>query len=405
MLRILYAAGPGDVIGTYRHWRAGADDPSQVSMTYSGQFFDVCREIGAEGYIVASHPQAAEERGPGMTAVHLTKRRGLAGWRYHVEEIRYGLRLLGAARRFGADLAIVAEGSTHWFVLRLFPLFGIALAPTIHCVLWPKFKTPRAPQRLLNAMAGRLFRRRCLAVMSASEDITQQVRELAGANAPEVVPFLPTYRRATFADIGAPPFATSPFRVLFAGRIERNKGVFDLLSIARRFEAEGRREIEFDLCGAGSALEELREAVAAAGLGARFRLHGHCSRERMQEMMRDAHTVIVPTTTDFVEGFNQVVVESVLAGRPVVTSSVCPALTTVRDAVVETPPDDVAGYGDALLRLQSDREFYERKRRACFAYQPQFYDPAQGWGAALKHVVERLQARREIVREARPVSA
>ena len=37
-LRILYAAGPGNVLGTYRHWRGGEDDPSQVAMTYSGQF-------------------------------------------------------------------------------------------------------------------------------------------------------------------------------------------------------------------------------------------------------------------------------------------------------------------------------------------------------------------------------
>ncbi|MDX2034412.1 MAG: glycosyltransferase family 4 protein [Blastocatellia bacterium] len=405
MLRILYAAGPGDVIGTYRHWLAGQDDPSQVSMTYSGQFFDVCRELGAEGHIVASHATADVLRGPGMTAEHLVKRSGRHGLRYHLEEVRYGLRLVGAARRFQADVAIVAEGSTHWFVLRLLPLLGIALAPTIHCVLWPKFKQPRGLQRLLNGMAGRLFRRHCVAVMSASEDITQQVRELTDGRPREIVPFLPSYRKTTFAEIGAPPFTTTPFRVLFAGRVERNKGVFDMLAIAERFAAAGRSEIEFDLCGTGSALDELRRAVEAAGLGARFRLHGHCSRARMREMLHESHTLIVPTTTSFIEGFNQVVVESVLAGRPVITSSVCPALSTVRDAVVEVPPDDVAAYGDAILRLQSDREFYESKRRACFAYQEQFYDPAQGWGAALKRVAQIVRTQREIVQEARPISA
>ena len=40
----------------------------------------------------------------------------------------------------------------------------------------------------------------------------------------------------------------------------------------------------------------------------------------MREMFRQAHVLIVPTTTDFIEGFNQVVVEGVLAGRPVITS-------------------------------------------------------------------------------------
>ena len=40
-LRIVYAAGPGDVVGTYRHWKEGRDDPSQVAITYSGQFYDL----------------------------------------------------------------------------------------------------------------------------------------------------------------------------------------------------------------------------------------------------------------------------------------------------------------------------------------------------------------------------
>lgn len=385
-MRIFYAAGPGNVIGTYRHWLAGQDDPSQVSMTYSGQFFDACRDLGAVGYVAAAHAQADRLCGEGMTVEHLVKMPGKKGWRYHWEEIRYGLRLVSAARRFRADLAVISEGSTHWFVLRLLPWFGIALVPSIHCVLWAKFKPQGRRQRFLNRLAGWLFRRHCVAIMGVSDDIAQQVRELAGGQPPEILVFRPTYRRTTFAKIGPPSFPAQPFRVLFAGRIERNKGVFDLLEIARRFTVEGRLEIEFDLCGGGSVLEELRGAVERAGVGARFRLHGHCSQEKMRQMLQESHAVIVPTTTDFIEGFNKVVVESVLVGRPVITSSVCPAISTVREAIVEVPPDDVAGYGEAIGRLAADREFYELKRRMCLSYQEQFYDPAQGWGAVLKRV-------------------
>ena len=56
-LRILYAAGPGDVVGTYRHWKEGRDDPSQVAVTYSGQFYDLCRDLGAEGYVISYCPR------------------------------------------------------------------------------------------------------------------------------------------------------------------------------------------------------------------------------------------------------------------------------------------------------------------------------------------------------------
>src|SRR5436305_14053187 len=69
-LRILYVAGPGDVAGTYAHWKAGRDDPSEVAVTYSGQFFDVCRELGAPGYVIASSAKPADVRDGQFRIVH-----------------------------------------------------------------------------------------------------------------------------------------------------------------------------------------------------------------------------------------------------------------------------------------------------------------------------------------------
>jgi glycogen synthase len=231
--------------------------------------------------------------------------------------------------------------------------------------------------------------------MSASGDISRQLNALTAGDHRPVIEFLPTYRPGTFDRDAAPPAFGSiagqerpaPFRVLFAGRIERNKGVFDILEIARRFRAAGRNDIEFDLCGAGSAMEELQRELGASGLSDTFRLHGHRTRPQMREMFSQSHVLIVPTTTDFAEGFNQVVVEGVLAGRPVITSSVCPALEYVREAIVEVPPDDVSAYHGAILRLLSDPELYDGKRRACVSLQEQFYDPEHSWATALKKAI------------------
>jgi len=77
----------------------------------------------------------------------------------------------------------------------------------------------------------------------------------------------------------------------------------------------------------------------------------------------------------------------ILSGRPVVTSDVCPALSDVQAGVVAVLPDDINGYGDALLKLCDDREFYEQKRGNCLALQEQFYDPSRGWGATLKSIL------------------
>jgi glycosyltransferase involved in cell wall biosynthesis len=202
-----------------------------------------------------------------------------------------------------------------------------------------------------------------------------------------IVPFLPTYRPQSFGDGFAPPASSTPFRVFFAGRIEANKGVFDLLKIARDFAAAGQTQVEFDLCGEGSQLEKLRQAAGAAGVLGRFRCHGHVGKPQMRQMYEDCHVVIVPTTTDFIEGFNKVVAEAVLAGRPVITSSVCPALEYVRAAVVEVPPDDAEAYGKAILELSRRPELYEQKRRACADIRQQFCDPHRGWKTAVERAL------------------
>jgi glycogen synthase len=395
--QLIYAAGPGDVISTYRHWKAGKDDPLQVSMTYSGQFFDVCRDMDANGYVISYHPNEAILDDGTVVVEHRRKPfPGRGGLFYHFSEIWYGLRFVLTAIRIRADLAVVAEGTTHWRVLALLSLFRIKLIPTVHCVLWPKFSKLDRRQRLINRLSKSVFARHSAALLSASNDISKQLSIVAGGTARPILTFLPTYRVETFSSIPPPPAELSPFGVLFGGRVEENKGVFILLEVAIRCRAEGRRDIRFDICGTGGALDELRRRAKEAGVSDVFVCHGHCRREVMQDMLSRSHVIVVPTTTGFTEGYNQAVVEGVLAGRPVVSSAVCPSIASLPDAVVEAPPDDPKGYGDAIIRLREDRRFYEEKRQGCFAYQAQFYDAEQGWYGAFKTVLQAVQDRREV---------
>lgn len=389
-LRVLFFAGPGDVVGTFRHWRDGRDDPGQVAMTYSGQFFDVCRDIGAEGYAIAYHPRRDSACGGALRVEHraipFIKSRSAA--LYHLGQVWSALRVIATALRFGADAVVIYDGTCHWFPLRVLAAGGVQVIPSIHCTFWtPGGTHPGRLKRLLRALDRPFWRHGTAMVLSASRTITQQLWELSGGCHAPVIEFLPTYRPGTFPPPSAP--SAPPFRVLYAGRIERVKGVFDLLEIARRFDAERRTDIEFDLCGAGSAMDELKRAADALGLAGRFRLHGHCQRPLMRQMLERCHVLIVPTRTDFAEGFNQVVVEGVLAGRPVITSRACPALDYVREAVIEVPPDDVAAYGAAIVRLSEDGELYERARRSGQALQSRFYDPSRGWAAALRQALAR----------------
>jgi glycosyltransferase involved in cell wall biosynthesis len=395
-LRILYAVGPEDVIEAYNYWINGQDAPSQVSVTFSSQFYEVCRTLDAKGYVIAqSNKQefVQDER-------FIIERRPVplpraSGIFYHLRQVWCGLQLLASAIRFRANVVVADSGTTYWFVLSLFSWIGIKVIPSLHCLLWCKYLTPRLVDKLNLALSRNLFASDCQGILVASQDIAKQISQLTRGKHQPIFEFFSTYRRADFVNISEPSVA-SPFRVLFAGRVEEEKGVFDLLEIAKRFATEGRQDIIFDICGEGSALESLRLAANLAGVDGSFICHGYCNKKQMREMFTRSHVVIVPTRTDFIEGFNRVVCESILSGRPVVTSAVCPALSYVRDAVVEVPPNDVQAYGDALLALCSDRQLYEQKRQACLIAQEQFYDNTKSWGSALKSILLTIKAQQDI---------
>lgn len=386
--RLFYASGPGDNIGTFRHWQQGQDDPGEPVVPYSGQFYDLCREYQADAYVLSTCSRRDRVREGRLVIEHRPYAgRGAHGVAFHLAQLWYGLRLLITVLRFRPDVAIINEGA-HWFMLSLLDRFGVRVVPSLHVRLDWQGRTGWA-WRIINRLNARFFQRRCAAVLVASGQIADDVTRLAGSVRGPVLEFLPLYRRKTFENVPAADHARRPFHVLFVGRVEANKGVFDLLAAARMVWAECE-DVQFHVCGVGSALAELQAQVAQHELAERFHLHGYCDRARLSEMYAMSHAVIVPTRSDFGEGFNQVTAEGILTGRPVVTSSVCPAIAYVRDAVVEVPPDNVRAYADAVLRLASDRAFYRRKHEACLAAQEQFYDPARSWGATVRQILQQV---------------
>ena len=148
--RILYAAGPGDVIQAHKHWIAGEQDPSRMSITYSSQFEDFCRNIDAEAYIVSYHNRKQIYREGALILEHRPKRiPGATGILYHLREVLYALSLLATAVRFRANYVVVDSGSTHFFAMSLFRLAGIRVVVVLHNCLWPA-GFPLPPSKAVN---------------------------------------------------------------------------------------------------------------------------------------------------------------------------------------------------------------------------------------------------------------
>jgi len=256
---------------------------------------------------------------------------------------------------------------------------------SIHTVLWSG--TPSRMRRWALAAEAWFIRRHCAGVLAVSDTIADQVSTLCGADLPPIRVFSPTYIGDDFAKVEPASFDADVFEILFAGRVEEGKGVFDLIDIAKSLRQRGGRPFRITVCGTGTDLDALQARIDAEDLGSLIRCLGHCQREDMIRQMSDASCVVVPTRSSFVEGFNKVVVEAVLAGRPVVTSRVCPALLQVNAAAVEVEPDVALHYADALERLMLDRGLFEQKVAATSTLKQKFLDADQGWLASANAIV------------------
>jgi glycosyltransferase involved in cell wall biosynthesis len=391
-LRLLYALGPGDAVADYEAWRRGEAYAAETSLTYSGDFYQYCRAAKHVGHAISYCERPAAIDDVWMRVENRPKRRGKSGWRYHLAELRYGLGIVRTALRWKADIVFADSGTTHWMVLGLLVLAGIPVAAVLHNTLWPAgYRPRRLAQRLILAADGLFWRRLAGALLSVSPECERQVRELAGAAPPLCLQYRRQYREEDFAAV-APPPKRKPFRVLFAGRVEENKGVFDLVRIAGLLERQRPGKVRFEVAGGGSAGGRLKQEVARNGLEAAIRVLGRLDRAQLLRAYGRCHAVIVPTRSDFAEGFAMVCAEAVLAGRPVITSPVVPAAEALSPAVALARTDDASSYASAIARLQDDPAAYDSLQRNCAALGRVFFDRRHGLAAALHQAVEFLRA-------------
>jgi len=388
--RVFFASGPGDIIATHNYWKRHQDNPSQVSVTFSSQVEQFCADMGAASYLISSHARREKLQDGAFTLEHRPKRQRF-GAAYHLEEVRYGLSLLLTALRFRAQLALVDSGTTHYFVLTLFRLCGIRVICLQHNSLWPAGFPPRKLIPRLVQSLDRLFWRWIpSAVIAVSPECERQVSQLRGSRARyPIVQMRAQFDPQYFAQIPPPPpHDARPFRITYVGRIERNKGVFDVLEIARKIENSDPGLVRWEVCGSGSQSDALVQAHKHLDLEGVVTLRGWTSPQDLIGVHARSHASIVPTRSSFIEGLAMTAAESVLAGRPVVTNPAVPALEVLRDACAEAKTDDVESHAAAVRLLATDRAFYERRRAACAEYQAQFYDSSFGLTAALKGALD-----------------
>jgi glycosyltransferase involved in cell wall biosynthesis len=199
----------------------------------------------------------------------------------------------------------------------------------------------------------------CDAVVCNSEPLATLVGELTGGRQRGVVisrgvdvgllrPAEPGMRSALRNELGLPGGEL----VVYAGYLEREKGVYELLEAFLRVRGS-HPGASLLLAGTGAERPGLARLVAGAGAKERVSFLGHVDHDRMPRLLQACDIAVMPS---WHEGMPNAVVEAIACGLPVIATRVggIPAAVRHGESGLLVPPRDPVALAAALSDLLKD---------------------------------------------------
>ena len=353
--RIFLAHGPGDAAGTLKKWTMGIEDDSIIAKTYSAQIFELANELGAEILVVTDNRNSytAKDRRISVES-HVMGDLG-SGWRYWLNMKKHADLTARKAYDFGADAAIV---SFHYglFSLPAFKKYNIPIILDMHNTIWPMGCKPNLIKQFIFKAIAISGRDALAGVIGVSPECGRQLKQLIGEKPTfNHIPQYPVSLKNITIDNTFP----SEFRILFAGRIESMKGVFDILDASEILVRMGYRQVKWILAGKGSAEPELRDQIVGRNLDCFIELKGQLTRDNLTVELAKSQATITPTRAGFAEGLAKAPLESLIPGIPSLMSSVVPAAEIVKNAAIVFPPSSPAEIANAVAKMLDSPSLYD----------------------------------------------
>ncbi|MCT2533346.1 glycosyltransferase family 4 protein [SAR92 clade bacterium H231] len=356
--RIFFAHGPGDAAGTLKKWAFNIEDDSIIANTYSGQIFDLAKQLNSELLVIADNRNSYRLSGKNITVESFVRKDMGSGWRYWLNMKKHTELVARRARDFRADVAIV---SLHYGLLSLaaFKRYQIPVILDMHNTLWPMGNEPNFFKRLLLKTIAIGGQEGLAAVIAVSPECGRQINRLiTGKPIFEHIPQYPNSLQNI--NINNKPVSPSEdFRILFSGRIEEAKGVFDLIDAAEILIRDGYSQLKWIIAGSGSAEPRLKVEIERRSLSPYFELKGQLCRSELTLELAKANTTITPTRAVFPEGLAKAPLESLIVGIPALLSSVVPAADVVANAALIFEPASPNGIARTIKKIVGNPLYYD----------------------------------------------
>lgn len=375
-LRVAFIPGPGDVAGTFEHWRASRHEPRVPIIAYSLMFYELMRQIDAECltislYTVGAAARSSQDQFHFEQIVPIPPR---GRWSYFWSQYQFAKSILATVDRYDPHIVVTSthNPTSSWQQLSN----KRRLILTAHNTFWPQGAPPkdfkgRLRRALLTTRAGALD-----AAICTSHECARQVslltngRILTEVECPQVVVSYPIEKRAEIRNL------------LFLGRIEESKGVFLLLDV---FEQIAGRypELRLTFAGDGRATQQLEERLLNSRFSQRISFLGRVDSQGVHTAIAESDLVVCPTMTSFNEGLAVVGFEAAAHGIPTLLSSIVPAAELLGNSCTVFKADDAVSLNEMLCDLLNHPEVYRDKCTATAAVRDMIYDRSRSWGSGL----------------------
>jgi glycosyltransferase involved in cell wall biosynthesis len=159
---------------------------------------------------------------------------------------------------------------------------------------------------------------RSLAGTNAVVSVSKSERDLVFANLPDIYKdkFVVINNGANISCVDPIPRPKGKRVALFVGRIEEDKGIYDLMQ-AMPIVLESRRDVEFWIAGSGSAMEDLILFIKKNNLEDHVKFLGYL--ENVGSALMSADLFVYPTHHDSAAMAN---IEAMQAGLPIISTNV-----------------------------------------------------------------------------------
>ncbi len=198
------------------------------------------------------------------------------------------------------------------------------------------------------------------AVLIGCRSFAQEVTDRLGT-APErftIVPGAVDVTRFHPKPGKAPGDAADPSVLLYHGRVDRRKGMLDLLDACARLAADGLR-FRLLVSGIGPDVDAANAKIAELGLGDRVEMRGYVDYEDVPRIYHEGDIFVSPT---YAEGFSNTILEAMASGLPNVSCRSVGVVDCLRDGDNGLLVDagDVPALSEALRRVVTDADLRRR---------------------------------------------